>query len=218
MKPRFSARSAVASLASAATLFTLAINASPSYALPSVYWENSVLNSPSNEDSNKVKPVRKESKIIAQPVRVARAVPADNGFFPAVPPSRPDKATAADKARKILDLVNGERTRRSLHPLTWDEKLSQAAENHSEDMVRRNYFSHSSPDGGNVMERVVAVGAEWSRLGENLASDVSVQSAHTSLMNSPGHRENLLKSDYGRIGIGVVSFEGQVMVTQVFAD
>ena len=157
-------------------------------------------------------------EVDARPARPVRYESARYGFSRTPRRSRPNGASAAEKARQILDLLNGERTQRGLRPLVWDGKLAQAALRHSQDMVRRNYFSHFSPEGESVTERVVATGADWRALGENLASNFSVKGAHTALMNSTGHRRSILKPNYGRVGIGVVSSPGQIMVTQVFAD
>jgi uncharacterized protein YkwD len=127
-------------------------------------------------------------------------------------------ANTAAMEKQILELVNGERVRRGLRPLVWDGRLCQAGRDHSRDMGRRNYFSHYSPNGSSVTERVIARGADFRWLGENIAMDFSARSAHQNLMRSRGHRDNILKREYRRVGIGVsVSPRGELLVTQVFS-
>jgi uncharacterized protein YkwD len=120
--------------------------------------------------------------------------------------------------KQILEMVNQERTRRGLRPLAWDSKLSRAGRDHSLDMARRNYFSHYSPEGSTVMDRVMSRGGDFQTMGENLALDFSARGAHDSLMRSRGHRDNILGRSYKRCGIGVaISPRGEILVTQVFA-
>jgi uncharacterized protein YkwD len=71
-------------------------------------------------------------------------------------------------------------------------------------MIDNNYFDHNSPTYGSPFDMLKQFGVEYKTAGENLAGNSSVDGAHTSLMNSQGHRENILKSDYTNVGIGVV--------------
>lgn len=132
--------------------------------------------------------------------------------------SRRQTANTSTMEKQILEMVNGERVRRGLRPLVWDNNLCRAGRDHSQDMARRNYFSHFSPEGSSVTERAVARGVNFRYLGENLALDYSARSAHNNLMRSQGHRENILKREYRKVGIGVsVSPRGEILVTQVFS-
>jgi uncharacterized protein YkwD len=119
--------------------------------------------------------------------------------------------------RQLVDLVNGERTQRGLIALAWDERLVPIARSHSEEMFKLKYFSHESPVSGSPFDRLKSAGVSYSRAGENLAYAQSISVAHRALMDSPGHRENILRSEFTRIGIGVINggIYGR-MVTQLF--
>lgn len=125
----------------------------------------------------------------------------------------------ASVEQEMIDLVNKERTSRGLHPLTFDEKLRDVGRKHSSDMFTKGYFSHYSPDGRSVADRVETAEIEYQVVGENLAYAPSLELAHKGLMNSPGHKANILSEDFGKVGIGVL--DGQVyglMFTQVFSN
>lgn len=121
--------------------------------------------------------------------------------------------------RAMIDLVNKERVKEGLQTLTYDPALRQIARAHSADMFKRGYFSHYSPEGLTVADRAVEVGIKYLIIGENLAYAPSLELAHQGLMNSPGHRANILSPDYKKIGIGVANGdEYGIMFTQVFKD
>lgn len=105
---------------------------------------------------------------------------------------------------KMLELLNKERTSRGLRPLVMDPKLQEVARAHSKDMFARGYFAHVDPDGNDPFDRMKAAGIQYLVAGENLALAPNVDLAHDGLMNSPGHRANILTPEYGRIGIGVI--------------
>ena len=119
----------------------------------------------------------------------------------------------------MFNLVNQERIRFGSKALVWDELLDQVGRKHSEDMFKRGYFSHFSPEGKDVGNRLLENGIEYSFAGENLALAPNIDRAHTGLMTSEGHRRNILDPAFGKIGIGVV--DGGVygkMFTQVFTE
>jgi uncharacterized membrane protein required for colicin V production len=107
--------------------------------------------------------------------------------------------------QQLFAAVNEERTSRGLGALEWDPRLVTVARAHSEEMFRLKYFSHQSPVDGSPFDRLAAAKIIYRRAGENLAYAHSVAAAHRGLMESPGHRENILHPEYTRIGIGVVS-------------
>jgi len=126
---------------------------------------------------------------------------------PSETPSTPiPSGLTADEAA-MVKLVNQERTRAGLKPLEVDMRLVQTARAKSRDMIDNNYFGHISPTYGNPYQQMKAAGITgYSVLGgENIAGNSSVQGAHTSLMNSAGHRANILDSRYTHIGIGIVN-------------
>jgi uncharacterized membrane protein required for colicin V production len=107
--------------------------------------------------------------------------------------------------RQMFDLVNDERAAAGLAALVWDERLVPVARAHSEEMFRQKYFSHTSPTAGSPFDRLKAAGITYTRAGETLAYAQSVTIAHRGLMESQGHRENILRPEFTRIGIGVIS-------------
>lgn len=119
----------------------------------------------------------------------------------------------------MINLINKERGSRGLKSLKFDVRLTEVARRHSEDMFERGYFSHYSPEGETVADRAFKAGIDFLVIGENLAFAPSLELAHNGLMNSEGHRANILSEDYDRVGIGVL--DGGVygkMFTQVFVN
>ncbi len=119
----------------------------------------------------------------------------------------------------MIDLMNKERTGRGLKVLAFDPRLREVARAHSADMFSRGYFSHYSPEGESVAGRAAKAGIDYLVIGENLAYAPSLDLAHKGLMNSEGHRANILSADYNRVGVGVM--DGEIygkMFTQVFAN
>ncbi|MBI2593491.1 CvpA family protein [Candidatus Daviesbacteria bacterium] len=120
---------------------------------------------------------------------------------------------------QLINLVNKERETNSLKSLEFDPALTKIARSHSADMFKRGYFAHNSPEGKNVSDRAMEESYSFLVIGENLAYAPTVELAHKGLMNSEGHRRNILSPDFNRIGIGIM--DGGVyglMVTQVFSD
>lgn len=120
---------------------------------------------------------------------------------------------------EMIALVNGERVKAGLPPLTFGADLRTIARFHSGDMFARGYFAHLSPEGEDVAGRALKAGIDFRIIGENLAYAPSLELAHKGLMNSPGHRANILSPDFHYIGVGVaVTEEYGIMLTQVFKD
>ncbi len=132
----------------------------------------------------------------------------------------------------MLELINEERTSRGLDPLSINDALNDASEDHSQWMLETDTFSHAGAGGSTATQRIdssdYALEGSW-RTAENIgwqsergepgiADDV--RSIHESLMNSDGHRANILNPDLQDIGIGIETgdFSGYdaVMVTQNF--
>jgi uncharacterized protein YkwD len=121
--------------------------------------------------------------------------------------------------QQMLDLVNGERARAGLKPLAADDRLRDVARAHSLEMFQKDYFSHTAPDGSSPFDRMHAAGITFAIAGENLAYAPNVQIAHQGLMNSPGHRANILRPEFGRVGIGIIRSPAQgSMFTQDFTN
>lgn len=120
---------------------------------------------------------------------------------------------------RMLAMVNNERIKNGLRPLKGDPEMTKVARAHSQDMFARGYFAHESPDGKDPFDRMKESGVTFRTAGENLALAQSLEIAHNNLMNSPGHRANILNPSFGRVGIGILDggFYG-LMVSQEFRD
>lgn len=106
--------------------------------------------------------------------------------------------------QKMVSLVNEERTKAGVPALKLDLELSRVARIKSQDMKDNNYFSHASPTYGSPFEMMKNFGISYRTAGENIAMHGSVESAHAGLMNSEGHRKNILNPSFTHIGIGIV--------------
>jgi uncharacterized YkwD family protein len=117
----------------------------------------------------------------------------------------------------MISLVNQERARAGLPSLATDPQLTRLARMKSADMVRLNYFSHISPTYGSPFDMMREAGVPFTYAGENLAGATTLALAHDGLMQSTGHRANILRSQFTHIGIGVVE-GGQfgLVFTQMF--
>jgi len=105
----------------------------------------------------------------------------------------------------MLDLINQERAKAGVAPLKADLRMVQSARVKSKDMIDNNYFSHTSATLGSFATLIRKYAPDYSYLGENLAGNRTVQAAHTALMNSKGHRKNILNPNYTHIGVGIVN-------------
>lgn len=116
---------------------------------------------------------------------------------------------ASDEYKKALelqnfDLVNAERVQFGLPTLTYNERISETARKHSQDMVNNDYFDHNNKQGMSPFDRLDRDGFKYVTAGENLAyGQISSIYAHHGLMNSLGHRKNILNKDYKELGVGV---------------
>ncbi|HPD18229.1 MAG TPA: CAP domain-containing protein [Candidatus Goldiibacteriota bacterium] len=146
--------------------------------------------------------------------------------------------------KEIMKLINQERIEHNLTPLKSDEKLYKIAKSHSQDMVKRNFTSHVTPDGLGPNDRAKKAGFNIKKqekngyrigIGENIyetqammeengnvkyyleKTSIVAKKAVDSWMASPGHRKNILSPDYKITGIGVaVSNDKKIKITQVF--
>ncbi len=120
---------------------------------------------------------------------------------------------------EMLNLVNREREARGFAILVSDTKLKEVARNHCKDMFKRGYFSHYTPEGLSPFDRMDAANISYRFAGENLALSPNVSLAMQGLMNRPGHKANVLSTDFGRVGMGVI--DGGIygeMFCQEFTD
>lgn len=114
------------------------------------------------------------------------------------------KVTSADVVRGNFELLNQEREARGLPLLAWDDRAASVARAHSEDMLAHGFVGHVSPTTGDASARFERAGIRGTVVRENVARGYGPKGIHESLMNSPGHRANLLAEDITHVGIGVV--------------
>jgi uncharacterized protein YkwD len=124
-----------------------------------------------------------------------------------------------DLEAKMLDMVNAERAKTGLKPLKPDPELAEVARAHSRDMFARGFFSHVTPEGRTLTDRVRSARVSFLTAGENLALGPTLTICHQGLMNSPGHKANILHEAFGRVGIGVLDGGRYgLMITQNFRN
>jgi len=122
---------------------------------------------------------------------------------------------------KLLTLTNTERTKSELPPLAYNTALSAAAAKKAEDMFISNYWSHFGPNGETPWNFILASGYRYEYAGENLAKNfLFSDGVVTAWMNSPTHRENILRQDYTDVGFaiknGLLNGEETTLVVQMF--
>jgi len=130
------------------------------------------------------------------------AVPASPAAVPAQSNTEPEVAKAL---AELHELVNERRIAAGCPPLRWHEATAAVAEAHSADMARRDYFDHLTPEGTDLVERLLAGGVTWrGAIAENLALTVRGPETVIELwMDSPPHRENLLDCSFTHHGLGL---------------
>ena len=130
-----------------------------------------------------------------------------------------DTKPRPDLEAEMLELVNRERAAAGLKPLAPDPELTEVARRHSAVMFARGYFAHVTPEGRSPFDRINEARINYRTAGENLALAPTLPIAHNGLMNSPGHRANILRPQFGRLGIGVMDGGRRgLMVTQNFRN
>jgi uncharacterized YkwD family protein len=130
---------------------------------------------------------------------------------PTPTPSTPSPTTPTDKysyaitsdEQQMIDLINSERSKNGLSSLKPDMSLMKVARIKAEDLSINQYFAHESPKYGSPFNMMKTFGITYRSAGENIAGNSTVSAAHTALMNSPGHRANILKTNFNTIGIGI---------------
>jgi uncharacterized YkwD family protein/spore coat assembly protein SafA len=130
----------------------------------------------------------------------------------------PEKSAYTGFEEEVARLVNVERANRGLKPLTLNWQLSRVARTKSQDMINKNYFSHTSPTYGSPFDMMKSFGIKYSSAGENIAKGQRTpQAVMTGWMNSPGHKANILNTSYTEIGVGVAKdSSGTYYWTQMF--
>jgi uncharacterized protein YkwD len=140
-------------------------------------------------------------------------------------------------AKITYQKANEARIAHGLQPLMWNDKLAQIAQAHSDDMARRQYFSHVSPDGVDNIDRFERAGMDctvrmndgsWTNGSENIVRGTGAgtdeeylaeRSVSGWMSSTEGHRENLLREYWVSTGIGfAIGEDGYFYGTQVFCN
>ncbi|MEK8130513.1 CAP domain-containing protein [Paenibacillus filicis] len=123
-------------------------------------------------------------------------------------PSKPATDTASAYADQVVSLVNAERAKAGLSPLTSDPALANMALDKAKDMYNLNYFDHNSPTYGSPFDMMKKYGIQYSYAGENIAKGQrDPQEVMNAWMNSAGHRQNILSPNYTKIGVAFYNGE-----------
>jgi uncharacterized protein YkwD len=131
-------------------------------------------------------------------------------FFPAL------SIAASEQEKQLFGYINSERARENRMPLIWDEDVYHVALAHSKDMARAEKASHRGTDGREPHERIRSAQIYASKSGENIARDVNVISAHTLLMQSVEHRENILEPGFSHAAVAIVREKQFLYITELF--
>jgi uncharacterized protein YkwD len=123
----------------------------------------------------------------------------------------------------IASMINNVRAENGLNALAADPVLNSVAGIRSQDLIDRNYFSHYTPEGTNVFNVMKANGVSYSYAGENLAQSApasagTVEGFLNAWMNSPTHRDNILRAQYAKIGVSMAEIDSRRVVTTVFTN
>ena len=174
-----------------------------------------------HEKNTEYDPGKKERPEPEEPVVEAPTPPpaSSTETSSAAPAPSGSSSFASQKEQQMLNLINDARASAGLAPLKLNEKMTQAARAKSKDMADNNYFTHHSPTYGSFSSLLQRFGVSYRAAAENIAmnSNGSVSAAHGSLMNSAGHRANILNSSFSHVGVGIhVRSDGYHYYTQLF--
>ena len=150
----------------------------------------------------------------------ARRVTLEPGTATANSASLPlDEANSIE--RRAFEQTNAVRQQHGLQPFVWDSQMWQLARTHSENMARLGFFSHSTPEGLRLKDRVRSAGIRYQVIAENIAYNMGYDDpgafAVERWMISPGHRANILYAGFTSMAVGTfVAADGSVFLTQTF--
>lgn len=106
---------------------------------------------------------------------------------------------------EVFNLINEQRTKNGLSALKINSEVQNVARIKAQDMVKNNYFLHTSPTYGSPFDMLNSFKVSYKTAGENIAGNSSNSAAVTAWMNSSGHKANILNSSFNYTGIGVVN-------------
>jgi uncharacterized YkwD family protein len=161
--------------------------------------------------NQEAKPIVVENNQPANPSNTSGGAPqatqgnTTSSTAPKTPTAQTNSSTLTTQEQQMLNLINQARSQNNVAPLQADMQVTSVARIKAQDMIDNNYFSHNSPKYGSPFDMMKAFGVSYVEAGENIAGNQSVQNAENALMNSPGHRKNILNPAYTHIGIGIKS-------------
>lgn len=180
------------------------------------YWNNSSWSNP--QPSTPTQPVDPKP-VDPKPVDPKPTEPTNphNPLEPITP--EPNKVPRPSSSltrieQQLIDLVNEARIANGLKPLQVDMTLVSLAKDKSHEMATTGEVTHYSRTQFNNSLR--NAGVNFKASGENIAKAGSVTRVHNGLMNSSGHRANILSSSYTHIGVGIVQFGTMYYSTEIF--
>ena len=120
--------------------------------------------------------------------------------------------STTDMERQVVEIVNAERAKLNLAPLTIDESLMKSCDIRARELVKN--FSHTRPDGSSCF---TSIETSYNAVGENIAyGQNNAQVVMDGWMNSKGHRENILSDKYTHIGVGCYKKDNILYWVQLF--
>jgi uncharacterized YkwD family protein/spore coat assembly protein SafA len=140
---------------------------------------------------------------VSEVIAANSAIKNPNLIYPGQNINIPQKGEEKSLEEQVAVLVNQERSKYGLQPLKLNWELSRVARYKSQDMIDKNYFSHTSPTYGSPFTMMSNFGISYRAAGENIAAGQRTpQEVMNAWMNSEGHRKNILSSQYTEIGVG----------------
>lgn len=142
----------------------------------------------------------------------------ENPEKPSIPEQKPESPAEKTFAQRVVELVNVERSKEGLAPLTVDKKLGTAADVRGKEIQQS--FSHTRPNGSKFSTVFKEAGVTYRSAGENIAwGQKTPEEVVTAWMGSPGHRANIMDKNYSRIGVShQKNAQGTSYWVQLFAD
>jgi uncharacterized protein YkwD len=130
-------------------------------------------------------------------------------------------ASPGEAEKRMVELINRDRARHDLPPLEVDDRVTAVSRAHSADMLETGIVGHISPNTGSAADRAKAAGIRSALVLENVARAYGLTEAQDGLMNSPGHRANILSRQATHVGVGIVlgkevAGRREMFITQVF--
>lgn len=183
---------------------TSLIQANPQIYNPNIIWPGLTLNLPGNSGFGTVTTPSTGSGAVPTP---ATGTTPSTGSGTVTTPSA-DTTSASAFASQVVTLVNQERAKAGLQPLTSDSALTKMALDKAKDMYANNYFDHTSPTYGSPFDMMRSYGISYTYAGENIAKGQRTpQEVMTAWMNSAGHRQNILSANFTKIGVAYYNGE-----------